>query len=72
MKFLKEGQFYSKESTPVAKLLLGLLASVAEFERFIIREHQAEGIARAKKRGVYKGRAKALTAEQVEQAKKVD
>ena len=43
---------------------------MAEFERSIIRERQAEGIARAKQRGVYKGRAKALTAEQVEQAKR--
>lgn len=70
VKFLKEGQTYSKDSKPVAKLMLGLLGSVAEFERSIIRERQAEGIAQAKKRGVYKGRANALTAEQVEQAKK--
>lgn len=54
VKFLKEGQTYSKDSTPVAKLMLGLLGSVAEFERSIIRERQAEGIARAKERGVYK------------------
>ena len=53
VKFLKEGQTYSKNSTPVAKLMLGLLGSVAEFERAIIRERQAEGIAEAKKRGVY-------------------
>ena len=68
VKFLKEGQVYSKDSTPIAKLMLGLLGSVAEFERSIIRERQAEGIARAKERGVYKGRARALTAEQVDQA----
>ena len=48
--------------------MLGLLGSVAEFERSIIRERQAEGIARAKARGVYKGRAKALTDEQLAQA----
>ena len=69
MKFLKEGQTYSKDSTPIAKLMLGLLGSVAEFERSIIRERQAEGIARAKERGVYKGRARALTGEQVAQAR---
>ncbi|WP_240510731.1 recombinase family protein [Corynebacterium hadale] len=55
-------------STPIAKLMLGLLGSVAEFERSIIRERQAEGIARAKARGVYKGRAKVLTDAQVAQA----
>ena len=69
VKFLKEGQTYSLNSTPIAKLMLGLLGSVAEFERSIIRERQAEGIARAKARGVYKGRAKALTDEQLAQAR---
>ena len=69
VKFLKEGQTYSLNSTPIAKLMLGLLGSVAEFERSIIRERQAEGIAKAKARGVYKGRAKVLNEEQVAQAR---
>ena len=69
VKFIKEGQTYSLNSTPLAKLMLGLLGSVAEFERAIIRERQAEGIARAKERGVYKGRAKVLTDEQLAQAR---
>lgn len=33
------------------RLLLGILASVAEFERAMIRERQAEGIKRALERG---------------------
>ncbi|ART22542.1 transposase (plasmid) [Corynebacterium striatum] len=69
VKFLKEGQTYSLDSSPVAKLMLGLLGSVAEFERSIIRERQAEGIAKAKARGVYKGRAKVLNGEQIAQAR---
>lgn len=69
VKFLKEGQTYSLDSSPVAKLMLGLLGSVAEFERSIIRERQAEGIAKAKARGVYKGRAKVLNEEQIAQAR---
>ena len=69
VKFLKEGQTYSLDSSPVAKLMLGLLGSVAEFERSIIRERQAEGIAKANARGVYKGRAKVLNEEQVVQAR---
>ena len=68
VKFLKEGQTYSLNSTPIAKLMLGLLGSVAEFKRSTIRERLAEGIARAKARGVYKGRAKALSDEQLAQA----
>lgn len=71
VKFLKEGQTYSLNSTPIAKLMLGLLGSVAEFERSIIRERQAEGIARAKARGVYKGRTKALTDEQLAEAREL-
>ena len=68
VKFLKEGQTYSKDSTPITKLMLGLLGSIAEFERAISRERQAEGIAEARKRGAYEGRAKALTQQQVDQA----
>lgn len=70
VKFLREGQTYSAKADPIAKLMLGLMGSVAEFERSIIKERQAEGIARAKARGVYKGRAKVLTDAQVAQARK--
>jgi len=41
-----------------------MLASVAEFERSLIRERQREGIALAKKKGVYRGRKPALTDDQ--------
>ena len=46
--------------TPAGKLQMTMLAAVAEFERAMIKERQAEGIAIAKKKGVYKGR-KAVT-----------
>lgn len=69
VKFLKEGQVYSQDSIPIAKLMLGLLGSVAEFERAIFRERQAEGIAKAKAHGVYKGRANVLSEEQIMQAR---
>ena len=36
----------------------------------MIREPQAEGIAQAKARGVYRGRPKALTADEVEEARR--
>ena len=54
VKFVKEGQTYSTNPSPIATLMLGLFGSVAKFERSIIRERQAEGIARAKARGVNK------------------
>jgi len=69
VRFLREGQTYSAKADPIAKLMLGLMGSVAESERSIIKERQAEGIARAKARGVYKGRAKVLTNAQVVQAR---
>jgi len=53
----------------MSRLLLGVLGAVAEFERSLIRERQAEGIAQAKAKGVYRGRSKALSPEQVEQAR---
>lgn len=64
VQFLKEGQIYSQESDSVSKLMLNLLGAVAEFERSLIRERQAEGIARAKKKGIYRGRQLALTRDQ--------
>ena len=43
-------------STPTGKLMLTMLGAIAEFERANIKERQAEGIAIAKTKGVYKGR----------------
>ena len=43
-------------STATGKLMLGILGSVAEFEREIMLERQREGIAKAKAEGKYKGR----------------
>uniref|UniRef100_UPI0037BF51E0 recombinase family protein n=1 Tax=Helicobacter pylori TaxID=210 RepID=UPI0037BF51E0 len=51
VKFLREGQTYSAKADPIAKLMLGLMGSVAEFERsIIIKERQAEGISPARRR----------------------
>lgn len=48
--FLHENLAFAKETTdPRADLILGILGSFAEFERAIIGERQAEGIALAKK-----------------------
>lgn len=43
-------------ATPTGKLMLNVLASVAQFEREMMLERQREGIARAKAEGAYKGR----------------
>lgn len=56
-------------STSTGKLLLGVLASIAEFEADIRRERQREGIERAKVAGVYKGRKPSVDAIAVQQLK---
>jgi DNA invertase Pin-like site-specific DNA recombinase len=43
-------------TSSTGRLLLGVLASIAEFEADIRRERQREGIDRAKAAGIYKGR----------------
>jgi DNA invertase Pin-like site-specific DNA recombinase len=43
-------------STPTGRLTRNLLASIAEFERELIRERRAGGVARARARGVRFGR----------------
>lgn len=69
--FHKEGlRFAADTEDPTANLMLGVLGSFAEFERAIIRERQAEGIALAKKAGKYTGRPKALSDEQVAEAQR--
>lgn len=69
VRFIKENlEFSTTNPDPRATLMLGVLGSFAEFERAIIKERQAEGIALAKKAGKYKGRKKALSPAQVEQA----
>ncbi|BCV31912.1 MULTISPECIES: recombinase family protein [Shewanella] len=42
--------------TPTGKLMLTMVGAIATFERELMLERQAEGIALAKQRGKYKGR----------------
>ncbi len=46
------------KENPTAKLIIGILGTLAEFELSRIKERQMEGIAKAKLRGTYKGRNK--------------
>ena len=55
--FIKDNLTFPPEGTDGAsKLYLSILGAVAEFERSMIKERQREGIAKAKAKGVYKGR----------------
>ena len=65
VKFIKESLEFSGDDSAISNLLLSVMGAFAEFERKLIKERQTEGIALAKKKGVYKGRKAALTFEQV-------
>jgi DNA invertase Pin-like site-specific DNA recombinase len=54
IQFIKESLTFTGEDSPMSKLLLSVMGAVSEFERSLIKERQKEGIALAKKRGVYK------------------
>ena len=62
-----EGQ--SEKELARSMLMLQMMGAVAQFERALIRERQAEGIAIAKAKGVYTGRKASLTSAQVEELK---
>jgi len=70
VQFVKENLIFTGEDSPISNLLLSLLGAVAEFERSMIRERQREGIALAKKAGVYRGRKPSLTSLQIAEIRK--
>lgn len=63
--FVSESLTFTGDDSPLSVLLLQVLGAFAQFQRMIIREAQREGIAIARRNGVYKGRKKALTTEDV-------
>jgi DNA invertase Pin-like site-specific DNA recombinase len=65
VEFVKERLSFTGEDTLAAKLLLNVMGAVAEFERAMLKERQREGIAIAKKAGVYRGRKPSLTFERI-------
>ena len=65
VQFMKEGLLFTREDSAMSKLLLSVMGAFAEFERALLRERQREGIAIAKKAGVYKGRKPSLTPDRV-------
>ena len=56
-------------SSRTGKLIMGILALIAEFENDIRRERQMDGIAKAKERGVHFGRVSQLTPERIAEIK---
>ncbi len=69
--FHKEGLQFSGSDNAMNKLMLQMMGAFAEFERSLIRERQAEGIANAKKNGVQFGKEQKLSPAQVEEVKEL-
>ena len=67
VEFVTERLAFSPDAAadPFATFQRQLIGAVAELERALIRERQREGIDLAKARGVYKGRARRLSDEQI-------
>lgn len=66
--FHKEGMSFNGSMTAAQKGVLSILASVAEMERGLIKERQAEGIAAAKAKGKHMGRPSTnVNLEQIEE-----
>ena len=64
--FISEGlSFSADKNDALAKLQLQMMGAFSEFERSIIRKRQAEGIAKAKEKGVYKGRKATIDAREI-------
>jgi len=55
VELIKEGLAFTGEDAPMATLLLSVMRAFAEFERALVGERQREGIALARRRGVYRG-----------------
>lgn len=61
VEFLKERLTFTPEGEdPMAEFQLNMMGAFAQFERDLIRQRQADGIAAAKKRGAYKGRPRSI------------
>lgn len=69
VEFVKENLVFTGDDSPMATLMLSVMGAFAEFERSLGKERQREGIEAAKKRGVYKGRKKSLSSEQIDELK---
>ena len=64
--FIKENLKFGDVSDPFSTLMLHMIGAFAEFEYAFIKERQREGVALAKKRGVFHGRQKKLGPEKIE------
>jgi DNA invertase Pin-like site-specific DNA recombinase len=63
--FLQENLKFNGSNDPMSIFLLSIMGAFGEFERKIAKERQREGIEKAKKRGIYKGRKNCLAGDDI-------
>jgi DNA invertase Pin-like site-specific DNA recombinase len=61
VKFEKEGLTFNDKTDPRSEFMLHMLSAVSQFERSLINERRAEGVAIAQRNGVKFGRPSKLT-----------
>jgi DNA invertase Pin-like site-specific DNA recombinase len=61
LKSIKDTWLDTTSDNPYSEFLLTVMAGVAQLERNLIKQRQAEGVALAKESGKYKGRTKKYT-----------
>lgn len=69
VQFIKEHMTFTGEDSPMSTFMLNIVGAFSEMERSLIHERQAEGIALAKVRGVYKGRKPKLNEAKIQEIK---
>ena len=66
VEFTKENLTFTGDDNAMSKMLLGVMGSIAQFERELMLERQREGILKAKEAGVYKGGRPKLNESQIQ------
>jgi DNA invertase Pin-like site-specific DNA recombinase len=66
VEFVKENLTFTGDDNAMSKMLLGVMGSIAQFERELMLERQREGIAKAKQAGAYKGGKPKLDAARIQ------
>lgn len=67
IRFIKEKLSFdpASDDNPLSMMILSMVGAFAQFERSMIKQRQAEGIQIAKAKGVYKGRQRQVSPEQI-------
>jgi DNA invertase Pin-like site-specific DNA recombinase len=68
--FVSLGEGWCDTTTSVGRLIIAIMAGIAQFERELIRQRCDEGLERARANGVKFGRKPKLSAFQIDEAKR--